>query len=59
MYPVTWKHATKDAVLSLYDANGSPFPFKPGKTWFEVIGASSTVESKAAGDWHFTFHLVP
>lgn len=58
MYQVTWQRAKKDSVLTLVNADGSLFPFKPGQTWFEVIGASSTVNSKD-GAWHFTHHMAP
>ena len=58
MYQVTWQRAKKDSVLTLVNPDGSLFPFKPGQTWFEVIGASSTVSSKD-GAWHFTHHMAP
>lgn len=58
MYTVTWQRAKKDSVLTLLNPDGSLFPFKPGQTWFEVIGASSTVDSKD-GAWHFVHHMAP
>lgn len=44
VYPVRWQRNGVDAVVSLADENGAPFPFKPGTTWFEIIGLRSTVE---------------
>jgi hypothetical protein len=42
-YAVTWQRLKTDSVLSLLGADGKPFPFKPGQTWFEVVGAASTM----------------
>ena len=59
IYKVVYTRAKKDAPLSLMTEEGQPFPFKPGQTWFEVIGASSKVEQPAAGTWRFTFAIAP
>lgn len=59
MYPVMWSRAKKDDVLTLINPDGSLFPFKPGQTWFEVIGASSKVDQQGAGTWRFTHLMVP
>lgn len=59
IYKVTWKREKQDSVLTLMNPDGSVFPFKPGQTWFEVVGASSSVESKGSGVWRFTHHMVP
>ena len=55
-YQVKWQRNAKD-VVSLTNPDGTPFPFKPGTTWFEVVGVSSTVQQTAQG-WRFT-HLMP
>jgi hypothetical protein len=44
-------------VVSLTNPDGSAFAFKPGTTWYEVIGFSSTVQ-QTAQSWRFT-HLMP
>jgi hypothetical protein len=59
MYKVKWQRATVNDVLTLVDADGEPFPFMPGKTWFEVIGASSRVVPDDNGVWRFTHGMVP
>jgi hypothetical protein len=59
IYKVTWKRERRDSVLTLVNADGSLFPFKPGQTWFEVIGASSTVKQDVAGIWRFTHMMAP
>jgi hypothetical protein len=55
-YKVKWKRNATD-VVSLLNPDGTPFPFKPGTTWFEVMGVSSTVTQTAQG-YQF-LHLMP
>ncbi|MEZ0397221.1 MAG: DUF3048 domain-containing protein [Anaerolineales bacterium] len=57
VYEVTWQRNAPNAVLSLAYADGSPFPFKPGATWFEVVGLNSEVQPGADG-WRFV-HQMP
>lgn len=59
MYKVRWQRAGVDGVLTLVDEAGEPFPFKPGQTWFEVIGASSNVAAEDDGTWRFTHRMTP
>jgi hypothetical protein len=56
VYQVKWLRNDPD-VVSLVNPDGTPFAFKPGITWFEVIGISSTV-GQSSGNWRFT-HLMP
>ena len=42
-YKVKWQRNNTD-VVSLTNPDGTPFAFKPGTTWFEVIGLKSTLE---------------
>jgi hypothetical protein len=58
MYKATWSRPKRDSTLTLVGEDGQPFPFKPGQTWFEVIGASSKVEQKE-NSFRFTFIIVP
>ncbi|MFH1523741.1 MAG: DUF3048 domain-containing protein [Chloroflexota bacterium] len=55
-YQVKWQRNSTD-VVSLTNLDGTPFSFKPGTTWFEVVGLRSTVEQTDQG-WRFT-HLMP
>ena len=55
-YKVKWQRNDTDAV-SLFNLDGTAFPFKPGTTWFEIMGASSTVTQTAQG-YEF-LHLMP
>jgi hypothetical protein len=53
---VNWQRNDTD-VVSLTNPDGTPFAFKPGTTWFEVVGLNSTL-SQGDQDWRFT-HLMP
>ncbi|TLN00768.1 DUF3048 domain-containing protein, partial [bacterium] len=44
IYKVKWSRPAQDSVLTLTYEDGTPFPFKPGNTWFEVMGITATVE---------------
>jgi hypothetical protein len=56
MYKVRWQRFEKDSMVSLAYEDGSPFPFKPGNTWFEVIGTTSKQIQINQG-WRFEFHI--
>ncbi len=34
-------------VVSLTNPDGTPFAFKPGTTWFEVVGMKSTLTDRS------------
>jgi hypothetical protein len=56
VYQVKWQRNDTD-VVSLTNPDGTPFPFKPGTTWFEVVGVNSIVQQTDQG-WRFT-HQMP
>ena len=51
---VFWVREEADNVLTLVDGDGNPVPFKPGRTWFELMGKSSQVIPDG-GAWQFNF----
>lgn len=55
-FAVRWQRETAASVLSLVDSEGRPVAFKPGNTWFEVMGESSGVTPGSA--WRFR-HVFP
>ncbi len=57
IYPVTWQRANSQSVLTLIGQDGLPFPFKPGQTWFEIMGMTSTVSQPDDATWRFTFRI--
>ncbi|NMB68784.1 MAG: DUF3048 domain-containing protein [Chloroflexi bacterium] len=48
IYKARWSRPTQDSVITLTYEDGTPFPFKPGQTWFEVMGITSSVEQSGA-----------
>lgn len=46
MYKLLWQRLTNNDVLTLLNPDGTPFPFKPGQTWFEIIDLYSTVKTE-------------
>jgi len=43
VYEVEWHRPEKDSILYLTMSDGSAYAFKPGRTWFEVIGTTSEI----------------
>ncbi len=58
MYQVQWSRPTINSVLTLTYEDGTPFPFKPGTTWFQVVGVSTKAADEGNGAWRFDF-LMP
>jgi hypothetical protein len=56
IYQVKWQRNDSD-VVSLTNPDGTPFAFKPGTTWFEVVGINSIVRQSDQG-WRF-IHQMP
>ncbi len=57
VFEVQWNRPTTNSVLSLTYPDGSVFAFKPGKTWFQVVGVSTVPDLKPDGAWRFNFQL--
>jgi Protein of unknown function (DUF3048) C-terminal domain/Protein of unknown function (DUF3048) N-terminal domain len=58
MYKVLWSRPNINSVLTLTYEDGTPFPFKPGATWFQVVGISTNAVQESTGAWRFNF-LMP
>jgi hypothetical protein len=56
-YEVIWNRPTLDSVLYLTYPNGEAYPFKPGNTWFHLIGTSSLIQQLGEGSWRFDFRF--
>ncbi|MDD5467369.1 MAG: DUF3048 domain-containing protein [Anaerolineales bacterium] len=52
-YDVKWSRPAPDAVLTLTNLDGSPYAYKPGITWYQMLGVSSTKETQEGGIWRF------
>jgi hypothetical protein len=55
MYELQWNRQTTTSVLSLSYSDGTPFAFKPGNTWFQVVGVSTLADKQTTGAWRFNF----
>jgi hypothetical protein len=54
-YEVRWIRPYPEGVLYLTFPDGSAYPFKPGNTWFELVGISSEVVWEPGGLLRVTF----
>ncbi|MFN2120419.1 MAG: DUF3048 C-terminal domain-containing protein, partial [Anaerolineales bacterium] len=52
--PARWARTDIDQPLLLTTSGGTPIYLKPGRTFYQVIGSTSTDWSENA-DWHFEF----
>lgn len=57
MFEVNWNRPTEDSVVFLTFNDGTRFPFKPGNTWFEILGQSTTSLEPDPGSWRFVFAI--
>jgi hypothetical protein len=57
LFPILWNHETRDALFEITLPDGRMYPLKPGQTWFEIIGVSSTFETTTAGSWNIEFSM--
>jgi hypothetical protein len=57
MYQVQWNRPTTDSVLFLTNPDGTAFPFKPGKTWFQVVNSSTEPNQIDTGVYRFDFRI--
>ncbi len=54
-YQVQWNRASTNSVLTLTNPDGTAFPFKPGSTWFQVVGVSTVANQQSEDSWRFNF----
>lgn len=57
VYEVQWNRPKPDSVLYLTLLDGTLYPFKPGNTWFEVVGESSVTTNPESTSWRFNFKI--
>lgn len=53
--PARWMRTDIDQPLLITTPSGTPIYLKPGRTFFQVVGETSTDWSDGS-DWHFDFH---
>ena len=52
IYELEWVRANEAGLYSLYTKDGDEYAFKPGNTWFEVMGVDTKIH-KDNNDWRF------
>jgi len=57
LYNLHWSRDDSDAPLNLTFPDGTPYSFRPGNTWFQLLGKSSTTEEIRDGIWRFDFKV--
>jgi hypothetical protein len=57
VYEVQWNRPAQDSVLYLTFPDGTRFPFKPGITWFQIVGLNSTMQVETDGGYRFSFMM--
>lgn len=53
IYELTWNRPDKESVLFLTYSDGTHYPYKPGNTWYEVVGETSKIAQLQDGVWRF------
>lgn len=56
VYQIKWSRPDLEGPLAITLSDGSSYPFKPGVTWFEVMGQYSK-QTTENGAWRFVFGL--
>ncbi|MCH7586738.1 MAG: DUF3048 domain-containing protein [Chloroflexi bacterium] len=56
LYEATYADVTGRTPLRFFDRLGNPFPFKPGSTWFTVVGLATELEMLEGGSWKMRFY---
>lgn len=56
LYEVSYRAVSNSTPLRFNDDEGNQFPFKPGTTWFVVMGLGSTLDEFDQGSWKMRFY---
>jgi hypothetical protein len=57
LFELSWNVPTINTVLSLTYPDGSPYPFKPGNTWFYLLGQTSQKTEPEPGALRFSYRI--
>jgi hypothetical protein len=55
-YELTWLRLGENVLFNLATSDGKVFPFKPGNTFIEIMGANTRLENNQP-EWRFTFQI--
>jgi len=54
-YKVFWTSLAPLGPFRFVNEDGTPFPYKPGNTWYEVVSNIQQASQKADGSWYVRF----
>lgn len=57
MINATWRVDQEDRPIVFETWDGDPMQFKPGRTWFVIVGLNSQMTETEAGSWWIGFDL--
>ena len=57
LYQGSWRAENDSDPMQFFDADGNPFPLKPGNTWIVIAGLNSTFKQIQPGQWEMFFFL--
>jgi hypothetical protein len=58
VFQLTWNRPTVSSVLYLTYPDGTRYSYKPGSTWYQVVGLNTLMTETEAGSWRFE-HRMP
>lgn len=56
IYELIWKRDVSDELFTLTYRDGNPYAFKPGNTWFSILGSQSKLMQQEK-NWQFNFYM--
>ncbi len=54
-YPVYWTSLSPLGPFRFFNPDGTPFPYKPGNTWFEIIESIQEIKQLDDFSWYVRF----
>jgi len=57
VFQTTWNWSEAYSVLYLSLPDGTAYAYKPGNTWYQVVGQSTQIQNDTAGIYRFEFRI--
>ena len=57
LFKVKWNRPTTYSVLSLLNQDGTAYTYKPGNTWYQIVGINSSSSQPADDVWRVEFTI--
>lgn len=56
IFELVWARNESGGMFTLSNKDGTPYSFKPGNTWFSILGSQSKITQKER-NWQFTMYI--